>query len=233
MENQNISRMKTAVESDRQKFMVRTYGWMALALLISAASAFFTASSQTLVQLLFGNGAIGFFVLAIAEIGLVIWLSASLRKISSAAAAIAFIVYATVNGMTLSSIFLVYQLGSIMNVFIISSLMFGGMAVYGATTKQNLASAGRYLIMILWGVIIASIFNLLIRSSGLDWIISIVSVVLFAGLTAWDAQKIYYAAGYADESEGCKKASIYGALQLYLDFINIFIRLLSLFGKRK
>ena len=170
MENQNISRMKTAVESDRQKFMVRTYGWMALALLISAASAFFTASSQTLVQLLFGNGAIGFFVLAIAEIGLVIWLSASLRKISAAAAAIAFIVYATVNGMTLSSIFLVYQLGSIMNVFIISSLMFGGMAVYGATTKQNLASAGRYLIMILWGVIIASIFNLLIRSSGLDWI---------------------------------------------------------------
>lgn len=228
-----LSKMKNAVEGEKQKFMVRTYGWMALALLISAVSAFLTAGSSALLRFLFANGAIGFFVLAIVEIGLVIWLSSAIRKISAATAAVAFVVYAIINGVTLSSIFLVYQIGSIMNVFIISALMFSGMAVYGAVTKQNLASAGRYLIMILWGVLIASLLNIFFKSSGLDWLISLVSVVLFAGLTAYDSQRIYDAAGYAYDSDVCKKASIFGALRLYLDFINIFLSLLRLFGKRR
>ena len=228
-----LSKTKDTAKNEKQKFMVRTYGWMGLALLISAVSAFFTVSNSALLKLLFSNGAMGFFVLAIVEIGLVIWLSSAIRKISVGAAAIAFIVYAVINGVTLSSIFFVYQLGSIMNVFIVSALMFCGMAVYGALTKQNLASAGRYLIMILWGVLIASLLNIFFKSSKLDWLISLVSVVLFAGLTAYDSQRIYNAAGYASDSEVCKKAAIFGALQLYLDFINIFLSLLRLFGKRR
>lgn len=215
----------------RSAFVTRTYAWMALALVISAASAFFTANCPPLLRVLFGTR-YGFIVCAVLELGLVIWLSASIRKMSVAAAAFAFIAYSVINGVTLSSIFWAYTSAAIARTFIVSALMFGGMAIFGATTKQRLDTAGRYLIMALWGVVIASIVNMLLKSDGLDWIVSIITVVLFTGLTAYDSQKIQQAGAADNGSDTFKKASIIGALELYLDFINIFLSLLRLFGRR-
>ena len=222
-----------AVESEKRKFLTRTYGWMALALVISAVSAYMTAGNAALLKLLFGGSGIGFWVVAIGEIALVWWLSASIRKISPAAASVAFIVYSALNGLTLSSIFLVYTGTAISQTFIAAAGMFGGMCLYGAVTKQNLNSFGRYLIMALWGIIIASLINLFLRSSGFSWLISLITVGVFVGLTAYDSQKILKAAEYSDGSDTFKKASIIGALELYLDFINIFLALLRLFGRRR
>lgn len=216
----------------RSAFVTRTYAWMALALVISAGAAFFTANCPPLLRLLFGNR-FGFIVCAILEVGLVMWLSAAIRKISSAAAALGFVAYSLINGITLSSIFWAYTSAAIARTFIIAALMFGGMAIFGATTKQRLDTAGRYLIMALWGVIIASLVNMLLKSSGLDWILSLITVVLFTGLTAYDSQKIQQAGAADDGSDTFKKASIIGALELYLDFINIFLSLLRLFGRSR
>jgi Integral membrane protein, interacts with FtsH len=231
MENYDSINYRSAAD-EKRKFLSRTYGWMTLALIISAASAFLTATNQSLLRLLFGNGAIGFWVIAIGEIALVWWLSASIRKISTTAATVAFVVYSILNGFTLSSIFIVYTGTSIMYTFLASAGMFGAMSLFGMRTKQDLTSAGRYLTMGLIGVIIVSIINIFLKSSGLDWLISLITVVIFTGLTAYDSQKMLAAAGYADGSETFKKASIIGALELYLDFINIFLSLLRLFGRR-
>jgi FtsH-binding integral membrane protein len=221
-----------AVESEKKRFLTRTYAWMALALVISAASAFLTATSKPLLTALFGNNAIGFWIVAIGEIALVWWLSASIGKISVGGAVAGFIGYSVLNGLTLSSIFIVYTGTSIMYTFLASAAMFGAMAVYGAVTKQNLNTAGRYLAMAVIGIVIASLINLFLKSSGLDWAISLITVIVFIGLTAYDSQKILAAANYADGSDTFKKAAIIGALELYLDFINIFLSLLRLFGRR-
>lgn len=215
----------------RSAFVVRTYAWMAVALVISAASAFFTASCPPLLRLLFGTR-FGFILCALLEVALVVYLSACIGRMSVMAAAIAFVAYSVINGVTLSSIFWVYTSAAIARTFIIAALMFGGMAIFGATTKQRLDTAARYLVMVLWGVVIASIVNMLLHSSSLDWIISMVTVVLFTGLTAVDAQKIQKAAAVDNGGDVFKKASIIGALELYLDFINIFLSLLRLFGRR-
>jgi len=232
MENLNSLPKSELIASEKQKFIARVYGWMTVALLLSGAAAWFTASSETLLRLLFGNG-FGFMILAVAEIALVWWLSASIRKISSGAAVAAFLVYSLINGVTLASVFLVYTGDSLVSVFGITALMFGVMSVFGLFTKSDLNSAGRYLMMALVGILIASLVNFLLRSSRLDWIISVVSVVVFTGLAAYDSQKIARAAVYADGSEVFHKAAVIGALELYLDFINIFLSLLRLFGKRK
>jgi uncharacterized protein len=231
MENYDSINYRSAAD-EKRKFLSRTYGWMTLALVISAASAFLTATSTPLLKFLFGNRAIGFWIVAIGELALVWWLSASIRKISTTAASVAFIAYSILNGLTMSSIFIVYTGTSIMYTFLASAGMFGAMSIFGMKTKQNLNSAGRYLMMALLGVIIASVINMLLKSSGLDWAISLITVVVFTGLTAYDSQKMLAAAGYADGSETFKKASIIGALELYLDFINIFLSLLRLFGRR-
>lgn len=221
-----------AISEEKQKFLARTYGWMACALAISAVSAYFTSQNTTLLKLIFGSR-FGFLAVIIGELALVWWLSVSIKKISIAAASIAFIAYSILNGLTLSVIFLVYTQTVIAYTFLASAGMFGIMALYGMKTKQNLNSAGRYLIMAVWGIIFVSLLNLLLKSSQLDWFISLVTVVVFIGLTAYDSQKILAAAGYADGSDTFKKASIIGALALYLDFINIFLSLLRLFGRRR
>ena len=222
-----------ALENEKRKFLTRTYGWMAIALVISAVSAYTAAGNETLLKLLFGGSGIGFWVVAIGELALVWWLSASIRKISPAAASVAFIVYSALNGLTLSSIFLVYPGTEITYTFLAAAGMFGGMCLYGAVTKQNLNSFARYLIMALWGIIISSLINIFLRSSTFSWIISLITVAVFVGLTAYDSQKILRAAEYSDGSDTFKKASIIGALELYLDFINIFLALLRLFGRKR
>lgn len=228
---ENPEKVVSAV-NEQNRFLAKVYGWMTLALALSAGVAFFTVRSQFLFNLIFGNG-FGYLILAIAEIVVVIWLSARIRKISATAATVAFILYSILNGMTLSSIFFVYEIQSIANVFIISAAMFLVMAIYGSVTKANILSFGRFFFMAITGLVIASLLNLFLKSSKLDWIISIVSVVVFTGCTAYDAKKMLVVSQQAQNTEVFNKASIIGALELYLDFVNIFLHLLSLFGKRR
>lgn len=234
-------------ESELSRFMARTYGWMAVALLISAASAFATAT--LLAQSMYAPGANAravfqtvrslFFVAAIVEIGLVWWLSASIRRISVGAATIGFVVYSVLNGVTLSTIFFAYQLSSIAGAFFATAITFCVMSLYGLKTKRNLMSFGRYLMMGVMGILIASLVQFVLSLVMhqplymLDVLISAAVVVIFTGLTAYDSQKILRTAQYADGSEAYKKVAILAALELYLDFINILLALLRLFGKRR
>jgi hypothetical protein len=230
----NSNSTQISLVKEQNKFLARTYGWMALALIISGFTAFGTATYLASIgEQAYSFFQIGFPILAIAEIVLVWWLSASISKISAVGASVAFVIYSVLNGMTLSSIFIVYQLSSLFTIFLTSAGMFAAMAIYGTFTKQNILSFGRYFFMALVGVVIASIINLFVRSNRLDWIISIVTVVLFTGLSAYDAQKMVRVSERAENSDVFKKASIIGALELYLDFVNIFLAMLRLFGKRK
>lgn len=230
----NSNSTQISLVKEQNKFLARTYGWMALALIISGLTAFGTASYLASI----GEKALSFLqigmtVLAIAEIVLVWWLSASISKISAAGASIAFVIYSALNGATLSTIFFAYQMSSIVTIFLTTAGMFAAMALYGTFTKQNILSLGRYFFMALIGVVIASIINIFVRSSRFDWILSIITVVLFTGLTAYDAQKMVRVSERAENSDIFRKASIIGALELYLDFVNIFLAMLRLFGKRK
>ncbi len=227
----DVSTLQQTSDVARRKFISATYGWMVLALSISAICAFLVANSIKMQAFIFGNVFV-FFGLIIAELVLVFFLSARIRKISKTTAGIAFIGYSIINGLTLSSVLLVYAGTSVARVFVITALLFGVMTVYGMTTKSDLMSAGRYLFMGLVGIIIASLVNIFLRSSGLDWIISLVGVALFTGLTAYDTQKVIRASAGADDSEAYSKIAIIAALELYLDFVNLFLYLLRLFGKK-
>jgi hypothetical protein len=223
--------LQQANEQAQRKFLSGVYQWMVLALAISGAVAWFVAATPVAQKAVFGNP-IALLVVVIAEFALVWWLSASIQKISVKAASIAFVVYSALNGVTLSAVFLVYTGASIERIFLITALMFGGMSLYGLKTKSDLNSMGRYLFMALIGIIIASIVNLLLGSSVLDVIISMVTVLVFTGLTAYDTQKLLAVARSSDGTEVFHKVAIIGALELYLDFINIFLSLLRLFGRR-
>ena len=227
----NIS-LQQANEKISQRFITAVYGWMVAALAISGIAAFAVFNSETLLYFIFGSR-FTFLGLIIAELALVFILSAGIRRMSFPAAAASFVIYSIINGLTLSSVLFVYTGTSIVRIFVITALMFGAMSVYGATTKSSLQSAGKYLMMALIGLIIASLVNLFMRSSSLDWLISFVTVGVFTGLTAYDTQKITTAARYAQDNDDFKKIAIIGALELYLDFINIFLALLRLFGKRR
>lgn len=216
----------------QRKFLTKVYGWMSLALLLSGITAFIVANSPFLINLVFGNK-IGFPLLAIGEIVLVWWLSASIRKISTMTASIAFLAYSVINGATLASIFYVFSLDSIIVVFLVSALMFIGMSLYGVFSKSDIMSFGRYFSMAIIGLIVASVINIFLKSSGFNWVISIVTVVIFTGLTAYDTRKMILVSQQADGSDMFQKASIIGALELYLDFINIFLALLRIFGKSR
>ncbi|MBQ9207697.1 MAG: Bax inhibitor-1/YccA family protein [Treponema sp.] len=234
------------VESEKARFVTKTYAWMGVALLLSAVSAFFTAISifdgnelSPFGMFLFGHNMLGFWIFAIAEIALVWGLSAAIRKISLQTAILGFLAYSVINGITLSSIFIVYQIESIVIAFFGTAAMFFVMAFYGATTKKNLATAGRYLMMALIGVIIVSLLEFVmarffhLNTTILDFLVSIAMVVIFTGLTAYDSQKIMKIASHSNGSEDYQKVSLMAALELYLDFINLFLTLLRFFGKRK
>ena len=227
----NNSVIVRTTEDERKKFMSGVYTWMTLALALSGLTAFGVASSPAILQLIFGNELV-FFGLIIAELVLVMVFSFRVHKMSVTAASLVYIVYSILNGLTLASIFIVYTKTSIFSVFLISAGMFAAMSIYGRVTKQDLRSAGRYLTMALFGVIIASVVNIFLKSSSLDWLLSLVTVGIFVGLTAYDTQKAYAIAERSDGSDVFAKASVVMALELYLDFINIFLSLLRLFGKK-
>ena len=210
--------------------MRKTFGWMTMCLLITALTAMGVVNSGLFYQIA-SSGAM--WLLIIAELVLVFVLSARINKMSVTTATIMLIAYSALNGVTLSVIFVVYSLGSIAKTFFITTGMFGVMALVGATTKRDLSKMGSILFMALIGLIIASLVNIFLHSSGLDWIISLIGVVLFTALTAYDVQRVKRLATESDLYDDTQvgRLAVISALSLYLDFINLFLYLLRFFGR--
>ncbi len=209
-------------------FMQRVYQWMAMGLALTGLAAFITIGNASLLRFLMHGGMWVFFI---AEFVLVIWLTRSLQKISAQAATIGFLAYSVLNGITLSGIFLVYTSASISSTFFITAMTFAGVSVYGWVTKQDLTSVGSFCFMALIGVIVASIANYFFRSPIFYWVISYCGVAVFIGLTAYDTQRLK--AIHQNMANAPEQLAIVGALMLYLDFINMFLFLLQIFGRRR
>ncbi len=213
-------------------FIRSVYNWMAIGLALTGFISFYVAGNETILRLVFGNKLI-FFGLIIGELALVYSISAKIDKIQASTATSLFILYAALNGVTLASIFLIYTMESIASTFFICAGMFTCCSIYGYVTKKDLTSVGSFMIMGLIGIIIASVINMFIQSSMMTMIISYVGVLIFVGLTAYDTQKIKQMslsqpAGL--DASVIRKGAIIGALTLYLDFINMFLFLLNIFG---
>ena len=211
-------------------FLAKVFNWMAIGLGLTGIIAYFTAQSGLAIAIV---GSPIFFILILGELGLVFYLSARIDKIQPGTATGLFVGYAVLNGLTLSAIFLAYTKASIGGTFLITAGMFGAMAIYGLVTKRDLSGMGSFMFMGLIGIIIASIVNIFLKSSALYWTISVIGVLVFVGLTAYDVQKIKHMGeqGIMEQGEAAiRKGSIIGALALYLDFINLFLMLLRFFG---
>ncbi len=227
----NAQRNVVSFESTVASAMRKVYLWMTFALIISGLSAWLVASNETYFAALMGNNIL-FWGLIITEIVLVFVISAAINRLSPLVATLLFILYSIVNGVTLSYIFVVYELSSVASIFFITAGTFAAMAVIGYTTKKDLTSFGRFLWMALIGLIIALVVNIFLKSGVMATIISAVGVLIFVGLTAYDTQVIKGMIQNANGNEELlNKIGIIGALTLYLDFINIFLHLLELFGK--
>ena len=212
--------------------MRKVYLWMTMALALTGFTAYGVATSPGILQTIYSNPAV-MWGLVIAELILVITVSGAINRLSLSVATLLFIVYSVLNGTLLSSVFLVYTASSVATVFFITAGTFAAMALVGYTTKTDLSSMGKILLMALIGMIIATIVNLFVKSTGLELIISYIGVLVFVGLTAYDSQKIKQMLLQApDASEGAQKVALLGALSLYLDFINLFLYLLRIFGRR-
>ena len=210
--------------------MRKVYLWMTLALVITGFTAFGIASNPGIAYAIVTNRLL-FWGLVIAEFGLVIGISGAINKLSAVTATLLFVLYSIVNGATLSVIFMAYTMSSIASVFFITAGLFGVMAFIGYTTKTDLTSIGKILFMALIGIILATIVNLFVGSSMLNMIVSYIGVVIFTGLTAYDSQKIKNMLYNADSmDEGMQKIALLGSLTLYLDFINLLLMLLRIFG---
>ena len=213
--------------------MRKVYVWMTLALVITGVTAYGVATSPGLMMAIATNKLL-FWGLIIAEFGLVVAISAAINKLSLTTATLLFVLYSVINGATLSFIFAIYTMSSIASVFFITAGTFAVMAVIGYTTKKDLTSMGKILFMALIGIIIATVVNIFLKSTGLQMIVSYLGVLIFVGLTAYDSQKIKQMLLMApDAGEGVQKIALLGALSLYLDFVNLFIYLLRIFGRRE
>jgi len=208
-------------------FLTHAFMWMFAGLLVSAAVAYTVASNPRLLAFAAGN----FFLLFIAQIAIVMVISAAINRISSTAALLLFFVYAATFGITLGLIVSVYTTGSVVTAFLSASAMFGAAAVYGAVTKRSLAAMGGILFMGVIGLLVAMLLNLFFPNGTVSFLISIVGVVLFTALTAYDVQRIQGGA-IAARTGSMEKAAVIGALQLYLDFVNLFLFVLRLMGGR-
>jgi FtsH-binding integral membrane protein len=231
------------VDEGLRSYMLRVYNYMGIGLVVTGLVAYFTYTQSFLEQngridglTGLGNALYGSplqWVVMLAPLAFVLVLSFGITKLSVATTQILFWVFAAVMGLSLASIFAVYTGGSIAKVFFISAATFGAMSLYGYTTKRDLTQIGSFLIMGLIGVVIASIVNIVLQSSGLGFAISIIGVLVFVGLTAWDTQKIKESYNVGFGAEVLAKGAIMGALSLYLDFINLFLMLLRLFGNQR
>ena len=220
-------------EELQRSFVMKVYGWMTAGLFLTGIFAFITVYSPTMLEIIFGNRLV-YFGLIIGQLGLVVWLSARIEKMSAATATTIFIGYSALTGVTLSAIFLLYTTSSLASTFFVSGGTLGVMSLYGATTKRDLTGFGSFLMMGLIGMVIASVVNLFMQNSMLYWITTYIGIFIFVGLTAYDTQKIKAMSVMAlDGSESEQKGAIMGALRLYLDFINLFLLLLRVMGRRR
>ena len=212
----------------------RVYLWMTFALVISGLTAMYVVKSQPILELIFSSEH-SILVLFLAQLGVVWFLSARIYKLSFGIATLLFILYSILTGVVFSSLFFVYTLGSIANVFLITAGTFAAVSCFGYFTKSDLSKWGTYLFMGLIGLIIASLVNWFLKSAMLNWIASYVGVAIFVGLTAYDTQKIkeMIQENSMEGEEVNNKIALMGALSLYLDFINLFLYLLRIFGRRK
>ena len=219
------------VDVGLRAYMLRVYNYMAMGLALTGAVAFAASTSMDLMQAIYATPLK--WVVMLAPLGFVFFLSARVHAMSAQAAQLTFWLFAGVMGLSLSYIFLAYTGASIARVFFITAGTFAGMSLYGYTTKKDLSGFGSFLVMGLIGLIIASLVNLFMQSDALHFVISVVGVLIFTGLTAWDTQRIKSVYRASDGSAVAEKKAIMGALTLYLDFINLFIMLLQLFGNRE
>ena len=212
----------------------KVYQFMAMGLILTALAAYLTASSPSMISLLYSSSA-PMIIIAVAEIGLVIWLGAGITKLSAGAARNIFFVYSILNGLLCSSVLLVYTGESVSKAFLSTAGMFGAMSIYGLYTQRDLTGMGSFLRMGLFGLIIAMVINLFMRSSAMELYISIFGIIIFLGLTAFDTAKIKAMANMVDSRDEnmTGKVAVLGALALYLDFVNIFLYLLRLFGRQR
>lgn len=212
-------------------FLSKVYGWMFLGLLLTAGTAVLVASSPALIETLILNRVL-FWVLLLAQLGVVFYLSARVHKVAPATAAVLFLLYSAMVGVTSSVIFLIYTGASIVSAFVIAGGMFGAMAVFGTLTKRSLAGVGQFMFMGLIGLIFALVVSIFWMNDMLMFVISVVGVLVFTGLTAWDAQRLkQMAVALPDGRVG--SYAVVGALSLYLDFINLFFFILRLMGGRR
>jgi uncharacterized protein len=212
-------------------FLRAVYGWMFVGLGLTAVVAFSVAGSPRIVQALVSNRLL-FFALIASELGLVFYLSARVTKLAPGTASALFLAYSALNGVTLSLILLAYTGASIANTFGVCALMFGALALYGTNTSRSLAGVGQFMFMGLIGLIAASIIGIFWHNSALQFLIACVGVLVFTGLTAWDAQRLKEMAVALPDGQ-VQSYAIVGALSLYLDFINLFLMLLRLFGSER
>ena len=211
------------------KVMRRVYVKMLVAMLVTAATSMYVSSNEAILQLIFGNSFVT-IGLVISQIAVVLVLSGRLNKLSITSATLLFYLYSVLTGVVFSSILLLYTATSVGMTFLITAGVFAAMSIYGFTTSNDLTKFGSIMFMALIGLIICSVVNIFLKSSGMEWIISLAGVAIFIGLTAWDTQKIKNAAMYATDGTSAEKLATFGALSLYLDFVNLFLYLLRFFG---
>lgn len=221
------------VAQEQKRFISKVYGWMAAALAITGLTALWAASNDSLMQFFIVNRGVLFFIF-IGQILLVGSLAGWINKMSSTTATLIFVAYSILTGFVFSTLFLVYTTGSLASTFLITGGMFAVMSIYGWTTGNDLTKFGSILFMLLIGLIIASIVNIFLGSTMLYWISTYVGIFIFTGLIAYDTQKIKNMGSHVQEgTEEHRKGAILGALSLYLDFINLFLMLLRIFGSRR
>ena len=225
-----ISASTAEMEQRTRTFVRSVYAWMFGGLMTTAFAALWVVMSPAMQQIVLGTPMVR-FGLIIAELGIVFWLSFRIRTMAPSTAAAAFLVYSLLNGLTLSVIFYAYKLPSIEMAFVTAAGMFGAMSIYGMVTKRDLTSVGSFFFMGLIGIVICMFINMFIKSDGLSFVISLLGVFIFLGLTAWDNQKLKIMATATGPQQ--ESFAVIGALTLYLDFINLFLFLLRLFGGRR
>ena len=242
LSTQSTSRAQASVEIDTglREYMLRIYNYMASALTLTGIVAYFSANPPAIINTLYSLGPSGqveptglAYLVMFSPLAFVLVLSFGINKMQASTAQAVFWAFAAIMGLSLANIFLLYTGASITRVFFITAGTFAGMSLFGYTTKRDLSGMGSFLMMGLIGIIIASVVNIFLASSALHFIISVIGVLVFVGLTAYDTQKIKSMYLEADASEVVAKKAIMGALTLYLDFINLFVMLLRLFGERR
>ena len=217
-----------------QGFMQKVYLWMTMGLAVTGAASYFVTASPAVMGTLFGRSIVPLVIIAAVEIGIVFYLSARVMTLNPATASTLFFVYSALNGLTLAPIFLIYTSESVATTFFVTAGVFGSMSVYGYVTKRDLTDFGSFLRMGLWGIIIAMLVNMFVRSTKMGYVISGVAVVVFTGIAAYDTYKLRKIAAEGSFGDDARdNLAVLGALTLYLDFVNLFLHLLRFMGKRR